>query len=52
MVTPRSTPSPSDKELASLAPIEMIGGYYHRVGVTWKGGTTLRRTVPMEVDGQ
>ena len=40
------------EELASLEPIEMIAGYYHRVGVTWKEGTTLRRTVPMEVEGQ
>ncbi len=43
--------SPSD-ELSLLAPDEIIGGYYHRVGVSWKGGTTLRRTMPMEVDGQ
>ena len=42
-------PSPSD-ELSLLAPEEMIGGYYHRVGVSWKGGTTLRRTMPMEVE--
>ncbi len=38
------------EELASLAPIEVIAGYYHRVGVSWRGGTTLRRTVPTEVD--
>jgi acetoacetate decarboxylase len=44
-------PSPAD-ELSLLPPKEIIGGYYHRVGVSWKGGTTLRRTVPMEVDGQ
>ena len=43
--------SPSD-ELSLLTPEEVIGGYYHRVGVSWKGGTTLRRTMPMEVDGQ
>ncbi len=42
-------PSPGD-ELSLLAPEEMIGGYYHRVGVSWKGGTTLRRTMPMEVE--
>jgi len=41
--------SPGD-ELSLLAPREVIGGYYHRVGVSWKGGTTLRRTVPMEVE--
>jgi len=34
--------SPSE-ELARLEPLEVIGGYYHRVGVSWKGGTTLRR---------
>ncbi len=44
-------PSPAD-ELSLLAPLEVIAGYYHRVGVSWKGGTTLRRKVPMEVDGQ
>jgi acetoacetate decarboxylase len=32
--------SPAD-ELTLLAPIEIIGGFYHRVGVSWKGGTTL-----------
>lgn len=32
--------SPSD-ELAMLAPEEIIGGFYHRVGVSWRGGTTL-----------
>ena len=35
-----------------LAPLEIIGGYYHRVGVSWKGGTTLRRTMPMEVESR
>jgi hypothetical protein len=33
--------SPVD-ELSSLEPLEIIGGFYHRVGVSWKGGTTLR----------
>jgi acetoacetate decarboxylase len=33
--------SPWD-ELAYLEPLEMIGGYYHRVGVSWRSGTTLR----------
>ena len=32
--------SPSD-ELSMLEPTEIIGGFYHRVGVSWKGGTTL-----------
>ena len=29
------------EELARLEPLDIIGGYYHRVGVSWKGGTTL-----------
>lgn len=29
------------EELAMLEPIEVIGGFYHRVGVSWRGGTTL-----------
>ncbi|MGD2060459.1 MAG: acetoacetate decarboxylase family protein [Acidimicrobiia bacterium] len=33
--------SPRD-ELALLSPTEIIGGFYHRVGVSWKGGKTLR----------
>lgn len=33
--------SPHD-ELILLEPIEIIGGFYHRVGVSWQGGTTLR----------
>jgi hypothetical protein len=41
--------APGD-ELALLVPREIIGGYYHRVGVSWKGGTTLRRTSAMEVE--
>lgn len=32
--------SPHD-ELAILEPDEIIGGFYHRVGVSWKGGRTL-----------
>ncbi len=35
--------SPSE-ELSLLEPEEVIGGFYHRVGVSWKGGTTLRST--------
>jgi hypothetical protein len=38
------------EELSFLAPEELIGGYYHRVGVSWKGGTTLRRNLPLEVE--
>ena len=34
--------SPSE-ELSLLEPEEIIGGFYHRVGVSWKGGTTLRQ---------
>lgn len=37
--------SPTE-ELALLADAEIIGGFYHRVGVSWKGGTTLQRTRP------
>jgi hypothetical protein len=42
--------SPTE-ELSLLAPLEIIGGYYHRVGVSWKGGTTLSRTLATEVSG-
>ncbi|MEA1903553.1 MAG: acetoacetate decarboxylase family protein [Actinomycetota bacterium] len=35
--------SPTE-ELSLLAPEEVIGGFYHRVGVSWKGGTTLEET--------
>jgi len=35
--------SPSE-ELSLLEPEEIIGGFYHRVGVSWKSGTTLRPT--------
>jgi acetoacetate decarboxylase len=41
--------SPSD-ELSLLKPLEIVGGFYHRVGVSWNGGTTLRRSLPMEVE--
>ena len=34
--------SPTE-ELSLLEPSEVIGGFYHRVGVSWKGGTTLWR---------
>jgi acetoacetate decarboxylase len=33
--------SPAD-ELSMLEPTEVIGGFYHRVGASWKAGTTLR----------
>jgi hypothetical protein len=32
--------SPSE-ELASLEPIEILGGYFRSVGTTFNGGTTL-----------
>jgi hypothetical protein len=32
--------SPTE-ELATLAPIEIIGGYFRTVGTTFNGGTTL-----------
>lgn len=35
--------SPTE-ELHLLEPLEMIGGFYHRVGVSWRRGTTLRGT--------
>lgn len=33
--------SPTE-DLSLLREAEMIGGYYHKVGVSWKAGTTLR----------
>lgn len=36
------------EELAVVEPIEIIGGYYHKVANSWKEGTTLRRTFPAE----
>lgn len=35
--------SPTE-ELSDLRPEEIIGGYFHRVGVSWRAGTTLERT--------
>ncbi len=32
--------SPTD-ELGLLTPIEILGGFYHRVAVSWRAGTTL-----------
>ena len=30
------------EEISLLEPLEIIAGYYHRVGVSWKGGQTLQ----------
>lgn len=38
-------PSPSE-EHHRLPPGEMIAGYWRRVGMSWKEGTTLRRSAP------
>jgi len=35
--------SPTE-EVAALAPDEIIGGFYHRVGVSWRAGETLIRS--------
>lgn len=32
------------EELLSIAPKELIAGYWHEVGVSWRAGTTLART--------
>jgi hypothetical protein len=37
--------SPTE-ELVALKPLEVIGGYFHRVGVSWRSGTTLSRADP------
>jgi acetoacetate decarboxylase len=34
--------SPTE-EVSLLQPQEIIGGFFHRVGVSWRGGTTLER---------
>ena len=34
------------EEIHLLGPIEVTGGFYHRVGVSWREGTTLRSTAP------
>lgn len=31
------------EELTRIAPVEMIAGYWRRVGMSWRGGTTLER---------
>jgi acetoacetate decarboxylase len=33
--------SPVEELLPALAPVEMIGGFYRQVGVSWNGGTLL-----------
>jgi acetoacetate decarboxylase len=33
--------TPTEELATLLEPDEIIGGFYHRVGVSWKGGTTL-----------
>ncbi len=30
------------EEISLLEPLEVIAGFYHRVGVSWRGGTTLQ----------
>jgi acetoacetate decarboxylase len=35
-------PSPTE-ELDALRPVEIIGGYYRRIGVVWDGGRTLEQ---------
>jgi hypothetical protein len=35
-------PSPWE-EASLLEPLEVIGGYYHRVAVSWRAGTTLSK---------
>jgi hypothetical protein len=37
------------EELTRLAPIETIAGYWREVGVSWRAGTTLERSVPPPV---
>ena len=32
-----------NEEVAALAPVEIIGGYYHRVATSWRRGETLSR---------
>lgn len=36
-------PAPTE-ELADLQPMEILAGYYHQVGVSWRAGSTLERT--------
>lgn len=34
--------SAPNEEVAALEPTEIIGGYFHRVGTSWREGTTIR----------
>ncbi len=43
-------PSP-DEEHHRLAPREIIAGYWRRVGMSWKGGETLRRCAAPPIGG-
>ena len=38
--------SPVEELLPALAPVEMIGGFYRQVGVSWNGGTLLDPKAP------
>lgn len=38
------------EELLSIAPKELIAGYWHEVGVSWKAGTTLARTSLADIE--
>ena len=37
------------EELLSIAPDEPIAGYWHEVGVSWRAGTTLKRSTLPEI---
>lgn len=43
--------SPTE-EISGLAPLEVISGYFHRVGVSWRAGTTIGRILPGEVPNE
>jgi acetoacetate decarboxylase len=36
-------PGAPHEELDRLRPVEILGGYYHKVATSWRGGTTLER---------
>ena len=44
----RLFPSPTE-EHHRMPPQEIIGGYWRRVGMSWRGGTTLHRSTPPTV---
>jgi hypothetical protein len=50
LVTMRGYDGETADVWSGTAEVEIISGYYHRVGVSWRNGTTLRRTVPREVE--